>query len=182
MDVNIPNTNPPNSHENIFQKKRPKYKVMGPVHMAIFWGFLVLLINTLILWGRGFDEHVVRDLEGVPALTPPALEAVADEASHIELACPKEAEVELGDLGRTSEQDDLAPGGGIPEALVERAGVSDAIEDQWEAAAGVDFCADDRLVARGPRGDEGLSRFVALSSRATCYKWKPFSATSIDSQ
>ncbi len=39
------------------QKKLPKYPVMGPIHMAIFWGFLVLLINTLILWGRGFDEH-----------------------------------------------------------------------------------------------------------------------------
>jgi Fe-S oxidoreductase/nitrate reductase gamma subunit len=41
----------------IFQRKLPKYKIMGPVHMAIFWGFLVLLINTLILWGRGYDEH-----------------------------------------------------------------------------------------------------------------------------
>ncbi len=40
----------------LFQKKLPKYKFMGPVHMVIFWGFLVLLINTLILWGRGFDE------------------------------------------------------------------------------------------------------------------------------
>jgi Fe-S oxidoreductase/nitrate reductase gamma subunit len=40
-----------------FQKKLPKYKVMGPIHMIIFWGFLVLLINTLMLWGRGFDEN-----------------------------------------------------------------------------------------------------------------------------
>lgn len=39
-----------------FQQKLPKYKIMGPVHMAIFWGFLVLLINTLMLWGRAFDE------------------------------------------------------------------------------------------------------------------------------
>jgi Fe-S oxidoreductase len=38
-----------------FQTKMPKYKVMGPIHMLIFWGFLVLLINTVILWGRGFD-------------------------------------------------------------------------------------------------------------------------------
>ncbi|MCU0662800.1 MAG: heterodisulfide reductase-related iron-sulfur binding cluster [Myxococcota bacterium] len=37
------------------QWKMPKYKVMGPIHMLIFWGFLVLLINTLILWGRAFD-------------------------------------------------------------------------------------------------------------------------------
>ncbi len=39
-----------------FQKKMPKYKVMGPIHMVIFWGFLILLINTLMLWGRAFDE------------------------------------------------------------------------------------------------------------------------------
>ncbi|MBN2525164.1 MAG: (Fe-S)-binding protein [Deltaproteobacteria bacterium] len=39
----------------IFQKKLPKYPVMGPIHMMIFWGFLVLLINTMVLWGRGFD-------------------------------------------------------------------------------------------------------------------------------
>ena len=40
----------------LFQQKMPKYKVMGPIHMLIFWGFLVLLVNTLILWGRGFDD------------------------------------------------------------------------------------------------------------------------------
>ncbi len=39
------------------QAKMPKYKVMGPIHMLIFWGFLVLLVNTLILWGRGFDPE-----------------------------------------------------------------------------------------------------------------------------
>ncbi|MBW2530730.1 MAG: (Fe-S)-binding protein [Deltaproteobacteria bacterium] len=40
----------------LFQGKMPKYPVMGPVHIAIFWGFLVLLLNTVVLWGRGFDE------------------------------------------------------------------------------------------------------------------------------
>jgi Fe-S oxidoreductase len=40
----------------LFQRKLPKYRVMGPIHMLIFWGFLVLLLNTVILWGRGFDE------------------------------------------------------------------------------------------------------------------------------
>jgi Fe-S oxidoreductase/nitrate reductase gamma subunit len=40
----------------LFQRKLPKYRVMGPIHMLIFWGFLAVLINTLILWGRGFDE------------------------------------------------------------------------------------------------------------------------------
>lgn len=39
----------------IFQKKLPKYPVMGPIHMMIFWGFLILLLNTAVLWGRGFD-------------------------------------------------------------------------------------------------------------------------------
>jgi Fe-S oxidoreductase len=39
-----------------FQKKLPKYKFMGYIHVAIFWGFLILLINTIILWGRGFDR------------------------------------------------------------------------------------------------------------------------------
>lgn len=41
----------------LLQKKLPKYAIMGPIHMAIFWGFLVLLLNTLILWGRGYDEN-----------------------------------------------------------------------------------------------------------------------------
>lgn len=40
----------------LLQQKLPKYKVMGLIHMLIFWGFLVLLLNTLILWGRGFDD------------------------------------------------------------------------------------------------------------------------------
>jgi Fe-S oxidoreductase len=39
----------------LLQQKLPKYEVMGPIHMLIFWGFLVLLLNTLVLWGRGFD-------------------------------------------------------------------------------------------------------------------------------
>ena len=40
----------------LFQQKLPKYRVMGAIHMLIFWGFLALLLNTVILWGRGFDE------------------------------------------------------------------------------------------------------------------------------
>ncbi len=38
-----------------FQTKLMRYPVMGRIHALIFWGFLVLLINTLILWGRAFD-------------------------------------------------------------------------------------------------------------------------------
>jgi Fe-S oxidoreductase len=41
----------------LFQRKMPKYPIMGLIHMAIFWGFLILLVNTLILWGRGFNEE-----------------------------------------------------------------------------------------------------------------------------
>jgi Fe-S oxidoreductase/nitrate reductase gamma subunit len=41
----------------LLQRKLPKYKVMGPIHIAIFWGFLILLVNTLMLWGRAFDPH-----------------------------------------------------------------------------------------------------------------------------
>lgn len=41
----------------LFQRKMPKYPVMGLIHMAIFWGFLILLVNTMILWGRGFNEQ-----------------------------------------------------------------------------------------------------------------------------
>ena len=33
----------------LFQAKMPKYRFMGPVHMAIFWGFLVLLIGTVLI-------------------------------------------------------------------------------------------------------------------------------------
>lgn len=39
----------------VFQTKLMKYPVMGRIHALIFWGFLVLLINTVILWGRAFD-------------------------------------------------------------------------------------------------------------------------------
>ncbi len=47
----------------LFQKKLPRYLVMGPIHMMIFWGFLVLLLNTAVLWGRGF--HPAFDFFGL---------------------------------------------------------------------------------------------------------------------
>lgn len=37
------------------QKKMPYYRVAGLAHMAIFGGFMVLLLNTLMLWARGYD-------------------------------------------------------------------------------------------------------------------------------
>ncbi len=32
-----------------------RYPLAGFAHLAIFFGFLVLLLRSLILWGRGFD-------------------------------------------------------------------------------------------------------------------------------
>jgi len=37
------------------QKRMPNYKSAGWAHRFIFGGFMVLLLRTLILWGRGFD-------------------------------------------------------------------------------------------------------------------------------
>ncbi len=36
------------------QKKMPYYRLAGVAHMFIFAGFAALLLNTIILWGRGF--------------------------------------------------------------------------------------------------------------------------------
>jgi len=41
------------------QRKMPKndrYRWAGLAHVAIFWGFLVVQLNTLKIWGRGFVE------------------------------------------------------------------------------------------------------------------------------
>jgi len=39
------------------QAKLPRYPLAGICHMIIFWGFLVLLLRSIILWGRGYDEN-----------------------------------------------------------------------------------------------------------------------------
>jgi len=39
------------------QKKMPYYKGAGIAHMMIFGGFLVVQLNTIMLWGRGFDPN-----------------------------------------------------------------------------------------------------------------------------
>lgn len=36
------------------QKRMPRYPAAGFAHIVVFFGFLVLLLNTLILWGRGY--------------------------------------------------------------------------------------------------------------------------------
>lgn len=38
-----------------YQKKMRNYLLAGLAHQLIFMGFIVLLLRTLILWGRGFD-------------------------------------------------------------------------------------------------------------------------------
>jgi len=38
----------------IGQARMTRYPGSGLAHILVFFGFLVLLINTLILWGRGF--------------------------------------------------------------------------------------------------------------------------------
>ena len=40
----------------IAQMRMRRYPLAGTAHMLIFVGFLVLLLRTLMLWGRGYDE------------------------------------------------------------------------------------------------------------------------------
>jgi Fe-S oxidoreductase len=39
----------------VLQKKMPNYPLAAAAHYAIFAGFVLLLLRTLVLWGRGFD-------------------------------------------------------------------------------------------------------------------------------
>ncbi len=39
----------------LLQAKMPNYPLAAVAHYAIFTGFVVLLLRTLVLWGRGFD-------------------------------------------------------------------------------------------------------------------------------
>src|SRR6185436_6234291 len=39
----------------LLQSKMPNYLLAGVAHYLIFSGFVVLLLRTLVLWGRGFD-------------------------------------------------------------------------------------------------------------------------------
>ncbi|HVZ31159.1 MAG TPA: (Fe-S)-binding protein, partial [Polyangiaceae bacterium] len=41
----------------ILQTRMRDYYWAGVAHMAIFFGFVVLLLRTLILWGRGFSPE-----------------------------------------------------------------------------------------------------------------------------
>ena len=39
------------------QKKMPYYPAAGIAHMLIFFGFMILLVRSLMLWGRGYDPE-----------------------------------------------------------------------------------------------------------------------------
>jgi len=39
----------------VLQTKMPNYRLAAAAHYLIFGGFVVLLLRTLVLWGRGFD-------------------------------------------------------------------------------------------------------------------------------
>ncbi|MCG8554961.1 MAG: (Fe-S)-binding protein [Proteobacteria bacterium] len=38
------------------QRRMPYYRAAGVAHIMIFAGFCILLVRTLVLWGRGYDE------------------------------------------------------------------------------------------------------------------------------
>lgn len=39
------------------QKRMFRYSLAGLAHAVIFFGFVILLLNSLMLWGRGYDPH-----------------------------------------------------------------------------------------------------------------------------
>lgn len=39
----------------LFQKRMPNYQLAGFAHIAIFFAFQVLVLNSAMLWGRGYD-------------------------------------------------------------------------------------------------------------------------------
>ncbi|MDI7267998.1 MAG: (Fe-S)-binding protein [Myxococcota bacterium] len=62
------------------QRRMPRYPLLGYAHVVIFWGFLVLLVRSIVLWGRGFDPHFDPWILGPDTLAGrlyPALKDVA---------------------------------------------------------------------------------------------------------
>ena len=45
------------------QVRMPRYPWSGLAHIIVFFGFLVLLLRSLILWGRGAAGHHLRRSE-----------------------------------------------------------------------------------------------------------------------
>ncbi|MEW6253085.1 MAG: (Fe-S)-binding protein [Planctomycetota bacterium] len=40
----------------LFQKRMPRYPLAGWAHIVVFFGFLVLLLNSIMLWVRGYVD------------------------------------------------------------------------------------------------------------------------------
>ena len=59
------------------QKKMSYYRWAGMAHKLIFAGFLVLLLRSLMLWGRGFDPAFNMWVLGPEPVTLPILGAVS---------------------------------------------------------------------------------------------------------
>lgn len=50
------------------QQRMPRYPLTGYLHMAIFFGFLILLVRSIVLWGRGaYDPAFNLDFVFGPA-------------------------------------------------------------------------------------------------------------------
>jgi hypothetical protein len=61
----------------IVQKKMNYYPLAGIAHKLIFVGFVVLLLRSLILWGRGFDPAFNFGIFGEAPVRLPLLGSVA---------------------------------------------------------------------------------------------------------
>jgi Fe-S oxidoreductase len=59
------------------QKKMGYYRVAGLAHKFIFGGFIILLLNTLMLWGRGFDPDFNMWVLGTEPVALPLVGEVA---------------------------------------------------------------------------------------------------------
>ncbi|RLB61235.1 MAG: (Fe-S)-binding protein [Deltaproteobacteria bacterium] len=60
-----------------FQKKMGQYPAAGLAHKIIFFGFLILLLRSLMLWGRGFSPEFNLWVLGPEPLDLPLLGPVA---------------------------------------------------------------------------------------------------------
>ena len=58
------------------QKKMDYYRAAGLAHKAIFVGFMILLLRSLMLWGRGFDPNFSLWLLGPEPVDLPILGAI----------------------------------------------------------------------------------------------------------
>ena len=110
--------------------------------------------------GVSLAQRVERDLEGVLSFAALICEAVAEEASHFELAGRGEAQFEVWNLRRVPKHDDSPARACITEALVEGFGAAHTLEHERETA-GVNLVAEDEFVGTGPSLDQSWARLRA---------------------